>query len=119
MGEKRNAMLGELHGFVERVLLTHEVPAGTASNAASALIDHLADYWGGAVISFPKDYRWKLSQKELAIYDGFTGSNYGQLALQHDMTERGVRLLIARVGAKLASFRHEQQLDMLDPPAEI
>ena len=74
---------------------------------------------GGQVVSIPKDYVWRLSQKELLIYDQFTGSNYDELARSHGFTVRGMRKLIARVKDKIKrQHRDDRQADLLDPPDE-
>ncbi|WP_219211884.1 Mor transcription activator family protein [Variovorax boronicumulans] len=119
MGEKRNELLADLVQLAERVLRENEVTPAAASTVACALADRLAAHWGGQMIYIPADFQWKLAQVELEIYDAFNGSNYIELARRHGMTESGLRRLIARVRAKLASFRHEQQLDMLDAPPEL
>jgi len=119
MDQKRQALQSDLKGVVERVLIEHEVPESVAAIATTALRNRLADYWAGQTISFPKHYRWKLDKLELEIYDAFTGSNFDELARRHNMTERGIRILIARVRAKIASGQTDtNQLDLLGAPDE-
>ncbi|MBB1601548.1 hypothetical protein A9977_16020 [Variovorax sp. UMC13] len=118
MGERRHELLADMVQLAERVLAEQEVPPAAAAVAVSALVDRLTSHWGGQNIYFPTDYQWRLARVELQIYDAFTGNNQVELARIHGMTESGVRRLIARVRAKLASFKSEQQLDMLEPPSE-
>ena len=102
MAERRNELISDLVAVVERVLHDHEIPASVATVTASALADRVADHWGGQNISFPKDFRWKLAQLELSIYDEWSrGAQFGELGLKYRMTERGMRKLIARVRDRL------------------
>jgi Mor family transcriptional regulator len=114
MEGKRNELLTDLADLVQRRLLEHDVPANAATLIASALMDHLADHWGGQNISFPKDYRWKLARLELEIYDKFHGNNYDTLALAYGISDRGMRKLIKRVSDKIANG---SQCGLFDPPA--
>lgn len=104
MAERRNELISDLVAVVERVLGDCEIPPSVATVTASALADRLADHWGGQNISFPKDFRWKLAKLELSIYDEWSrGAQFGDLALKHRMTERGVRKLITRVRSRVAA----------------
>lgn len=51
----------------------------------------------GQVVSFPKDVQYKLTLKELEIYDQFTGCNKDELARAYGMTPRGMGKLIQRI----------------------
>ncbi|MDP9910841.1 Mor family transcriptional regulator [Variovorax boronicumulans] len=71
------------------------------------------------MIYIPRDFQRKLAQiEQLEIFDAFTGANIPELSRKYEMTDSGLRRLITRVRAKLASSRHEQQLDMLEPPQD-
>lgn len=115
MSEKRHELLADLASLAERLFLEYEIPSAAANVVANALADHLADHWGGQNITFPKDFRWKLSKVELDIYDQFTGRNYDVLAKHHHMTERGVRKLIDRVRRRL---QNRNQAGLFDVPDE-
>lgn len=118
MAEKRNELLEELVQLVRQALIDNDVAPTLATVAASHAADQLAERWGGNMIYFPQDFQRKLAKTELEIIDAFVGDNYLELARLHGMTESGMRRLIKRVRAKLASFRHEHQLDMLEPPPD-
>ncbi|MGJ7605446.1 hypothetical protein GNX71_29215 [Variovorax sp. RKNM96] len=118
MSELRNELLADLAGTAERALIENEVPPAVAAIIASSVADHVADHWGGQMIYIPRDFQRKLAQIELEIFDAFTGANIPELSRKYEMTDSGLRRLITRVRAKLASSRHEQQLDMLEPPQD-
>lgn len=113
IGQQRNALLADLVQVTIDLFQKNEIPNTVAVIAAHTLADRLADYWGGQVITFPRDFMWKLAKVELEIYDQFNGRNYDELARQYGMTTRGVRKLIGRVRAKLARQRPNNQGDLL------
>lgn len=103
MSERRNELLTDMASLTENLLREHDVPAADAVVIASALVDRLADHWGGQNITFPKDFRWKLANMELEIYSYYDGTNLGETALKFGITERGLRKLIARARKRLVS----------------
>lgn len=113
MAERRNELLEDLVLFVEQRLMEYGEPIAKAGVLANALADHIADHWGGQMISFPKDHRRKLCLLEIEIYRQFNGNNYGELALKYGMGERGMRKLIARVKARLANQTNDDQMQLL------
>jgi len=116
MKKKRNELLADLADVAERVFLEHDVSAAVATIAANAIINRLADYWAGQVISYPKDSPWRLAKLELEIFDSFFGTNTDELARKYDMTESGIRRLITRVRSKLTP---PNQTGLFDPPHEV
>lgn len=115
MAAKRNELLSDLVALAEEVLQEYDVAPTVATIIANALADRLADHWGGQNISFPKDFHWKLAQLELEIYDAFNGRNYDELARRYQMTERGIRKLIARARSRITAI---QQPSLFDAPVE-
>lgn len=101
MANRRNKFLADLMDVAKRHLQEH-VSANAADLVASSLTDHLADYWGGQLINIPKDYHWRLSQRDAEIYAEFNGCNYAELAMKHDMHERSLRKLLDRVKKRMA-----------------
>ena len=109
---RRSSLLDEVVSVSERLMTDNDVSPATAAVVANALADHLADYWGGQLINFPKDHRRKLAKIEVEIYGQFDGSNYGALAFRYNMSERGVRKLITRVRARLAKQTEAAQMQL-------
>jgi Mor family transcriptional regulator len=113
MGERRNELLADLVDLTKRVLVDEDVQPEVAELAANAVADRLADYWGGQIISFPKDFRRRLAKLELEIYSAWSERvPYGELALKYKMTERALRRLIARVRARIIQ---EEQQGLFEP----
>lgn len=117
MAERRNELLTDMMSAAERLLLEYEVAAQPAHLIASALADRLADQWGGQNITFPKDYRWKLSRLELQIYDEYKSHTAHTTALKYGLSERGLRKLIARVRKKMKSKNKNHDM-FANPDAE-
>lgn len=111
MALRRNQLLTDVMAVAAARLAEH-VSANAAEMIAGDLADHLADYWGGQLINFPKDYRWKLNQREMEIYDAYNGSNLGELARKYDISERGLRKLIGRVRERIASATRSANHDL-------
>lgn len=114
MAVRRHELLAELVDTAAARLVENEVPPKVAQLIANDLADHVADNWGGQIITFPKDLRRKLTMLELEIYDRFSGENYDDLAREYGMTVSGMRKLVTRIRAKLA---HRGQGDLFDPAA--
>lgn len=112
MAERRNQLLLDMID-VSSAHLTDHLPEEAAKLIAESLADRLADYWGGQLINFPKDYRWKLSQREQRIYSEFNGGNYGELASKYGMCERGLRKLLARVRDRMQREQQSAQLSLM------
>lgn len=111
MATRRNQLLTDVMEVAAARLSEHVSPSA-ADMIAGDLADHLADYWGGQLINFPKDFRWKLGQREMEIYDAYNGANLGDLARQYDISERGLRKLIARVRERIAKATRSANQDL-------
>lgn len=101
MEEKRNELFADVVVAAERLLREYDIPEKASTLIANSLADHLADHWGGQNLNIPRDYRRKLSARELEAYERFDGENYDILAKDFGMTERSMRRLIARVRDRL------------------
>lgn len=122
MALKRHEMLEELQGVIERQLVDMDAAPDAAAVTASTVVDYLSTYWAGQVVSFPKDVRYKLTLKELEIYDQFTGTTRSkeELARKYGMTPRGMGKLIKRIRAKIKAQNAEAeaagQMDLIESP---
>ena len=98
---KRHERLQELQDVIARQLMEMDAAPDAASVTASSVVDYLSTYWAGQVVSFPKDVQYKLTLKELEIYDQYTGRNKDELARAYGMTPRGMGKLIQRIRDKI------------------
>ena len=117
---KRHEVLQELQDVIARQLMELDTAPDAASVTASSVVDYLSTYWAGQVVSYPKDVQYKLTIKELEIYDQFNGRNKDDLARKYGMTPRGMGKLLKRIRDKIrahgAAAEAAGQLDMLGHP---
>ncbi|WP_082877313.1 Mor transcription activator family protein [Comamonas thiooxydans] len=66
------------------------------------------------MINIPKDYRWKLSQRESEIYAEFNGYNIADLARKFNMHERSMRKLLDRVRKHMAAATDRRNRDLFN-----
>jgi Mor family transcriptional regulator len=114
MAERRHELYADLMALVQRQLGEYGVGGNEAALIASDLADRLADHWGGQNITFPKEYRRKLSRLEAEIYQAHHGHNLAALAQRYDISERGLRKMIDRVTKRI---RAGNQGGLFDPPS--
>lgn len=96
--EARRAELYEhLDGIVQDVVRQHGLPIDVAEHVACAVVDGLAEEFGGQTLSFAKNAAFKLSQRELAILDLHRkGKTLAWLSRTYNIGERGLRKLLNR-----------------------
>nr|WP_298214635.1 Mor transcription activator family protein [Acidovorax sp.] len=82
-------MLEELQAVIARQLEEMGTAPDAASVIGSSAVDYLSTYWAGQVMTFPKDAQYKLTLKELEIYDQFDGLNKDDLARRYDTARDG------------------------------
>ena len=120
MALKRHELLEELQGVVARQLVEMDTPPDAAAVVGSMVADYLSTYWAGQVVTFPKDALYKLTLKELEIYDQYTGRNKDELARKYGMTPRGMGKLIARIREKIReqnkAANEAGQMDLIGHP---
>jgi Mor family transcriptional regulator len=113
MADRRAELLADVMAHVAAVLADLGIDPERADHCGHALADHLADHWGGQVISYPVDSSYKLSQRErLVLADRDGGMSLVELAFKYQMTESGLRKLLRR-----APRRHQvdAQIDLFAP----
>ena len=115
MAERRHELYADLMALVLRQLGEYGVGDNEATLIAGDLADRLADHWGGQNITFPKEYRRKLSQVELEIFDAFKGDNLSDVAQRYDLSERGLRKMIARVTKRIRAGAQGGLFDKPEP----
>lgn len=115
---KRHELLEELQAVIARQLEEMGTAPDAASVIGSSAVDYLSTYWAGQVVTFPKDAQYKLTLKELEIYDQFDGRNKDDLARRYGMTPRGMGKLLKRIREKIkkqnAAATAAGQLDLID-----
>jgi Mor family transcriptional regulator len=96
MAALRHELLDDVVEQAKNVLVDHGVDTDVSEQAATAIAEHLADHWGGQLINFPKNFLYKLAQRDRVIYDEFNGRNIAELARKFNMSVRGIYKVINR-----------------------
>ena len=94
---RRNELLEEVQAHTQQILVEHGIDEDLAEQAGCAICDRLADNWGGQGITFPKDHRFRLSKRDVEIYEEFNGRNHNELAKKYHVTTRAIYKIIRRV----------------------
>ncbi len=97
MGKRRNELFESVHAHAIEVIKGYGIPEDVADQVGAAIVDNLADNWGGQNICIPKDYSYKLAARDLEIWDDFTGNNHAELARKYNMTTRSIYKIIHRI----------------------
>lgn len=106
----RHELFGALSVAVADIVST-AVPgleAAAADQIGHAVADWLAKEWGGSQLSIPKDWRWRLSQRDREVWDAYKGDNVLALSRQYGTTERHIYRIIDRVRAVIKAEREPQ-----------
>jgi Mor family transcriptional regulator len=99
--DRRHALYEGMVSYVTQNLLEYGLGGAAAEAVANAIADHLADYWSGQTITFPKEYQRRLSKRDVEIYERYNGPNRAELARELGISERSLYKLIARVRRRL------------------
>lgn len=109
MERRRSELLADAAAQAAAAARDFNIPDDVAEQIGATIADALADNWGGQVITFPKDYAYKLSQRDRTILELHrTGTPLGQLARDFSMTERGLRKLLRRAESRDRDLRQQQ-----------
>ena len=97
MEHRRHEILSDL--ATQAKVLAHDfnMQHDKAEQLGMALADYMATHWGGQLVCFPKDAKFRRHKRDIEMYHDFRGHNYSELATKYDMTERGVRKVIDRM----------------------
>jgi Mor family transcriptional regulator len=116
MEVRRNELLADAAAHAADAARSFGVPESTAEHIGAAVADVLAENWGGQNLSFPKDAAYKLCQREREILSAYReGVPVAKLALDYQMTMRGLRKLLHRAYAR--DDGSLMQIDLFDSGA--
>lgn len=109
MDALRSELLDDVAAHAKNVLADHGIANDVAEQCGVALAEFLAEHWGGQLINFPKNFLYKLAQRDMAIYEEFTGHNHAKLASKYNMSVRGIYKLVTRAHKRIVA---EKQPDL-------
>lgn len=97
----RHELLRDVEDHVNVLCKNYKLDDTLCERISVSVADFLAEHYAGQVISFPKDYYYKIAQRDLDIYQDFNGNNWFQLVKKYNMTESGIRRVIERVRKRI------------------
>ncbi|WP_373840454.1 Mor transcription activator family protein [Glaesserella sp.] len=109
MEAQRHELFTEIQDHVTLLCKSYKLDDEQCEQIALNVVDFLVEHYAGQVICFPKDYHFKIAQRDLDIYNDFNGNNYAFLVRKYNMTESGIRKAINRVRKRIVKL---QQPDM-------
>lgn len=113
MESRRNEFLADVAAHAADIVKDFNLPDDIAEQIGAAVADNMADNWGGQVLTFPKNYAYKLAQRDRRILEAFRKDpNYATIARANGMTERGVRKLLRRAESRDRDLRQQQLFDI-------
>lgn len=110
----RHELLADVEVHSRVLLLDHGVDKALADQVAIAIADFFAGHWGGITVVFPKDYYYKLAERDLEIWHQFNGTNHVELAKKYQMTERGIRKILDKVKKRYVDRNQGHLFDNLE-----
>ncbi len=108
------AFMADMTAYGAKILteLT-DTPLESAEQVTHHLVEELRKHWGGSQLYIPKTSLYQLHQRDLAIYNDFTGRNHHELARKYDLSEITVYQILKRVRESLP----KKQGDLfIEPP---
>lgn len=110
---RRNELLQDLVDLARKRLVELGATDVAAELVAHDLADMVAALWGGQSLSFPRDRDWFLTQRDLEFYERWSrGDRLHELTRDSGMTERGMRIVLERISAKLRRQARKDQSDL-------
>lgn len=113
MESLRNELLTEVAARAADTARDLGLSEDLADQVGAAIADALAEDWGGQVISVPKDYAYRLAERDRAILNAHReGASLAELAKDYHMTVRGLRKLIRRAELRDPHWRQTRLFDV-------
>lgn len=111
---KRHELLTHVSLSVANDAMDYGLPEDVAAQLGDSIANTISELFGGQNFTFPRDYIFKLNQRDLQIYDSFKGNNYAELSQKYNMTERGIRKVIDRVHKRMIKEKQPTLFDFND-----
>lgn len=109
MHVRRSELLTSVAASATELARDFGLPDNVAEQVGAAVADTIAEQWGGQVLSIPKDFHFKLSQRDREILEHRRqGATAQEIARQYNMHVRSVRRLLRRAELRGRDDRQQQ-----------
>lgn len=92
--QRRLDLLTDVADHAAAILIEFGLSKEAAALAGESIADNLANNWGGQVMSFPRDCRFKQAKIRATVAAEFNGFNHADLARKYGLTVRYVYRII-------------------------
>ncbi len=82
-----------------------------AQRVARQLIDRMRHHWGGQLVYFPKGNALDVSDRDMRLWEDFTGDNHQFLAEKYDLA---LQVVYKRIRIIREQLRKENEPDLFD-----
>ncbi len=107
---RRSEVLADVAAKATQIAQEFGLDPSIAEQMGAEIADHVAESWGGQVVSFPRDCHYKLVKRERLILDEWrSGVSFADLARRYHVHVRSIRRLINRARVR---DRNLDQRDM-------
>lgn len=97
MSHVRHELLTDVADQISVILKEYNVDPVKAEQAGAAVSNHLAEHWGGQLITFPKDHLYKITQRDLQIFQEVDAHNIHEVARKYNLTTNAIYRVIKRI----------------------
>ncbi|HDR1112432.1 TPA: DNA-binding protein [Pasteurella multocida] len=97
----RHELLQDIEVHISLICKEFNLADDVCEQIGTSIADFIADNYGGQVISFPKNFKWRTDSRTMQIYKKFNGANIRELAKEFGITESGIRKAINRARKNL------------------
>lgn len=109
MSRVRNELLTDVAKQVEIILAEFNLDPEQAEQAGLAVSNHLAEHWGGQYVTIPKDFLFKTSRRDLALFQELNRDNINELSKKYNISVNGIYRAVKRIRKQAIA---EKQPDM-------
>ena len=100
--DKKSAFMQDMVGLGADIIHNFaDIPPDSAEQIAHHIANNMIAHWGGSMLYIPKNSPYDLHQRDLAIWDDFTGDNIHELAQKYDLSMVTIYQILAKVRKSL------------------
>jgi Mor family transcriptional regulator len=106
--DQESNTLDELIRITRDSLRAGGIDEAKSATLAESVVLAMRDEYGGSQFYFPVGRFWRMSERDIKIYNMCTGTNWHQVAREFDITEIRVRQIHAEVRAAERAKRQQK-----------
>ena len=112
MEHLRHELLTDIADQVKFILVDHGIDEERATHAGNDISNHLAEHWGGQLITFPKDYLFKIIQRDLDIFNEANSNNMSEVAKKYNLSLNGLYRVLKRIRKRAIASKQDDMFSI-------